>query len=240
MGTSVGLYRPPQWQQGLSITTVMLIFPGQPTQGQYSAQGISATLPKSQTRYIFDAVLRASHSQRIQKTAHPVQTGANIVDHAYVVPAELVLEIAMSDAMADYSKDMWTGAATKSISTYQVILAMSIARIPLSIATRLRTYTNMLITDIEADDTVKTIGGLKMRVTFSEIPLAITQTNDDSARPQTTSTTTLGSVIPTPPTATQDANYNVLGNTSQNSSPPVLYDAPGTSDWSSTQVTASA
>jgi hypothetical protein len=207
MGT--GIYRPPQWQQGINYTTCLLIFPGSPTPGQYSQLGISATLPNSQTLYVFDAVVRINHNQRIRITEHPVQTGANISDHAYIEPARVTLDIRMSDAMDSYSAGMWNGGPTKSVSAYQTLLALGFARSLLVLTTRLRTYTNVVIENIEADDTVKTIYGLSCRVTFKEIFLANTQTIVNSALPQTTQSTALGSVSSLPPTASQVAQYQI-------------------------------
>jgi hypothetical protein len=204
-----GPYRPPQWGEALSLTTVMLIFPGQPQAASYRPQGVTATLPNTQTLYVFDAVLRMAHEQRVTKTRHPVQTGAAIADHAYVEPARLVLEIGMSDAMDAYQKGTWIGGATKSSSAYQVLLAMAFARIPLVVTTKLRTYLNMVIEYVGAEDTVHTIAGLRARIEFGEIFVANTQVVTDSSRPQDTGKTDLGSVNPAAPTAAQTSQNSI-------------------------------
>ena len=202
-------YRPPQWGQALGIQTLMLIFPGQPNAAQYNAEGVSVTLPSNQTVYVFDCVIRQDHDQSITKTMHPVQTGASISDHAYAEPAQLVIEIGMSDAMDAYQPGIWTGAATKSTSAFQILLAMSYARIPVVITTKLRTYQNMLITQITAEETNETFASLKARVRFGEIFMANTQSQANSARPQDTNATAQGSPAPTPPTAAQTNNNQV-------------------------------
>jgi hypothetical protein len=50
--------------------------------------------------YFFDAILREDHTTQRRITEHPVQSGANINDYSYQMPARLILEIGMSDAMA--------------------------------------------------------------------------------------------------------------------------------------------
>jgi hypothetical protein len=50
--------------------------------------------------FFFDAVLRVEHNRTLRMTEHPIQTGANVVDHAFMLPAQITLEIGMSDVMA--------------------------------------------------------------------------------------------------------------------------------------------
>jgi hypothetical protein len=202
-------YRPPQWTKPPAPETVVLTFPGQPQVAQYSATGITATLPTAQTQYVFDAVIRNSHEQRVRKTLQPVQTGASIADHAYVEPARVSLDIGMSDAMDVYATGIWVGARTKSVSCFQVMVAMSYARVPLALHTKLRDYKNMVIESITAEDTARTIAGLRMRVEFGEIFAAKTVVIPNSARPQDTQQNNLGNVNPQPPTPTQVSQNQV-------------------------------
>lgn len=232
MGNS--LYRPPQWAQGLGVQTVGVVFPGVPNASQYRSEGITATLPSSQTLYVFDATPRIDHEQRVTKTVHPVQTGASISDHAYLEPARLTLEVAMSDAQDAYAADLWVGGPTKSASAYQVLLAMAFARVLLVVTTKLRTYQNMLIVNNPAEDTIETFAGLKARVTFEEVFLADTQAVVASARPQDTSQTQAGTLSPTPPTQAQ-LNANVVSNAMAKQLG-IPTNVPGAGQWSSVNV----
>ena len=229
-----GPYRPPQWGQALGIQTVMLVFPGQPNTAQYNQEGISATLPTNTTVYVFDVTPRNDHDQRVTKTTHPVQTGASISDHAYLEPARLTIEVGMSDAMDAYATGLWIGGATKSVSAYQVLLAMQFARIPLVVITRLRTYQNMLIVNNPAEDTVETFSGLKCRITFEEIFVADTQVVSNSARPYDTSQTKTGQAHPTPPTQAQTSSSLVPSAISSNI--PKASAVFGSGEWSSVNV----
>jgi hypothetical protein len=220
------MYRPPQWVSGPQIAqTVVVVFPGQPTKAQYSSQGITATLPTSQTQYVFDAVLRVGHEQSVTKTQQPIQTGAAASDHAYVNPARLPIEVGMSDAMDAYAAGLWVGARTKSISCFQVMTAMLFARIPMTVYTKLRTYANMIVARITAEETMKTVAGLRMRVEFEQLFVANTETVPDSARPQDTDSTDIGTVTTSAPTQGQISQHEVTE--------PVSAHVQGLMPWSS-------
>ena len=205
-------YRPANWQVQ-SPSKVVLTFPGQPSAGQYSsASGSTVTLPSSQTLYAFDADIEIEHQQQLRRTEHPVQTGASISDHAFIVPARLVLDIGMSDVMsAYYNPSTWQGSQSKSVSAYQTMLALQFSRIPFSITTKLRTYSNMIVEGLTPRESVKTIQGLRMRVEFGQIFIANITSTPVSARPQDTQSTNLGTVSPQSPTPTEDSQNSVAG-----------------------------
>lgn len=223
-------YRPIQWSTP-SPAKVIITFPGQPKAGQYSnASGSTVTLPTSQTLYAFDTEIEVEHEQQLRQTEHPVQTGASISDHAFVVPAHLILDIGMSDVMDSYYKpSTWQGSPSKSVSAYQTMLALQFSRIPFSITTRLRTYSNMIVRSLSPRDNARTIQGLRMRVEFAQIFIADIVTTPDSARPQDTNTTNLGTVNPQQPTATENSQNNVAGS----SAPTVPSTTIGPGAWSS-------
>jgi uncharacterized membrane protein YgcG len=166
-------------------------------------------------------VLELEHEQRLEKTRHPVQTGADLSSHAYLMPPRVVMYVGMSDAMAAYASGANNanttsatpntvtpfsgGSTSKSVNAYQTMITLQAARSPLTVTTRLRTYTNMLITAISPREDFKTITGLKMRVEFEQIFTATTSTSVTgsasiaslsavSARPDATQQTGLGQV----------------------------------------------
>jgi len=230
---STAPYRPLQWAAA-SPAKVIITFPGQPKAGQYSnASGSTVTLPTSQTLYAFDADIQIEHEQQLRRTEHPVQTGASISDHAFIVPAHLILDVGMSDVMDSYYKpSTWQGSPSKSVSAYQTMLALQFSRIPFSITTRLRTYSNMVVLSLSPRESVKTIQGLRMRVEFGQIFIANIVTTPDSARPQDTNSTNLGTVNPQPPTPTENSQNNVTGSTA----PAVPSTTVGPGDWSSVNI----
>jgi len=226
-------YAPPQWFKGPAMISVTQA----PVQGASNMVGsasgsVSASdieggylisgSGSTQFTYVFDAVFSLDHTQRLEKTMHPVQTGASISSHAYLLPARLSMDVGMSDVMAAYATGQlapatgstasttpstaapFTGAPSKSVSAYQTILSLQSARQPLTIVTRLRAYTNMVVTEVSPQENAKTITGLRMRVEFEQIYTASTATTPLSARPDTTQTTGLGVVSPSSvPSATQ-------------------------------------
>jgi hypothetical protein len=179
--TSKTPYRPPNWK-GLPVDDV--------NQLMYIKTNIGG--------FFFDAIIRTEHTSMLKITEHPVQTGANIVDHAYMEPAMVVMEIGMSDAMDTMVSGQFTSRYTKSVSAYQTLLDLQQARLPLQVHTRLNLYKNMLIEEITAPDDFKTQFGLRCTVTMKEIFVVEVSTTTVSARPQSTGSTSKGSIQPEP------------------------------------------
>lgn len=225
--TSDGPYRPDLWQNAPLVT---LTVPGQAQSNNASstAQSVGGIVPTDgtvfqvsagthpgtpDTVYVFDAVIRTEHQQRIEKTQQPTQTGANIADHAFIVPARVVLEIGMSDAMDSFIPGQWTGDNSKSVNAFQTLLAIAKARGvpgPLTITTRLNVYTNMLLTDISAADTVETRFGLRASVVFEELRTGTVTSQQVSARSDLTGATNLGTkqALPVPSSILQQNEVN--------------------------------
>lgn len=174
-------WRPPQWGGQPAVYSI-----------QTSGTTVNSSGDTGTIAYVFDAVLVAAHRQEVVVTKYPVQTGANIAYHSYIQPSQVVLEIGMSDAMDTFTAGVWEGAATKSASAFQVLSTLKNSRQPLTLATRLFTYNNMVITSITAEETSKTISSLRARITFEEIFVANGGTSTTSARDQDTQYTPQG------------------------------------------------
>lgn len=147
--------------------------------------------------YFFDAVFHETHTSSVRMTEHPVQTGANIVDHAYMMPLKLSLEIGMSDAMQSLVTSEWAGSYTKSVSAYQTLKTLQSNRLPLTVHTRLNKYENMVIDTITADDTYKTYGGLRATIGMTQLLVGVVATVSSSTDSQTTGSTNSGNVTAT-------------------------------------------
>jgi hypothetical protein len=198
-----GVWTPPQYSQpALTILTVPLV-----------TSNSSGQVTSAEINYVFDAVMKLSHHRQVEKTQHPVLTGANISDHAYNKPAQVILEIGMSDAMASFSNGVWVGASTKSVSAWQIIKSLQVNRTLITLTTRLDTYYNMLIVDAVSPDDNRTRHALKASITLSEVIAAsVVSQQASSARPQTTSNTTTGIVQSTAPNSSQ-VLQNVIPST---------------------------
>lgn len=149
--------------------------------------------------YFFDAFLRVEHTSKLNITSHPVETGANISDHAFLEPAELVIEIGMSDTAKSLVNGQFSDGKSRSVTAYKILKELQAQRVPLQIHTRLSNYKNMLIETISAPDDYRTQYGLNVTVTFREVIITSTRTVKISARTQVTDSTNSGSVEPVEP-----------------------------------------
>lgn len=224
-----GPWRPPQWNnltddpevlslQKTNIAQTVMI----KTEGsEYEGPGGGGYAKESETTYyFFDATFKEDHTTEVVLTKHPVQTGANVTDHAYVLPAKLVFEIGMSDIMDsiiggqwddNYMQEgVWANDNPRSRNAYQRLLQMQKDRFPLQVTTRLNTYQNMMIVHINAPDDYKTLYGLKCIVILEEIITADITLPKDSARMPVTGSTLVGTVQPLPPTSIQGAKLGIV------------------------------
>lgn len=142
----------------------------------------------------FDAFLRLDHTSKLNITSHPVQTGANISDHAYLEPKQITIEIGMSDVAKDLITNQFSGGWSKSVTAYQKLRELQASRVPLDVLTRLGIYRNMLIETITAPDDYRTLSGLKATITMKEVLVASVQTVKVSANPHMTDYTNRGEV----------------------------------------------
>lgn len=224
LGT-LGPWTPPQYSKpALTILTVPAAT--SQTTGQPSQPRID---------YVFDSVLKINHQRSIRKTQHPVLTGANISDHAYIQPSRVTLEIGMSDAMASYTSDLWVGSTTKSISAWQILKSLQVNKTILTLTTRLDVYTNMLILDMGSPDDNKTLHGLRATIVLEEtLAASVSSTQNSSARPQTTGSTSGGTIQSTPPNDSQ-LQQNVIPSTLWPNTP-TFPTVPGAGDVSSNSL----
>jgi hypothetical protein len=232
-----GIYTPPQYAAGPAMVSITVLSGGTPvapastqanTMYPALATANASASPVTATMYVFQAVLSVEHAQRLEKTHHPVQTSADVSSHAYLMPAQCVMDIGMSDAMAAYtsaSVTKFSGSSTSaSVNAYQTMLALQASRSLLTITTRLRTYSNMVVGSISPREDSHTITGLRMRIEFEQILMASASTVPVTTRSDVTTTTGLGTV-----------NSSSVGSTTQSQ-----FKVPATSIPSSATSTGGA
>ncbi len=121
-----GAWRPPQWQRSPlfmitingnanapAVQSTIQPFATPDSSGLYNSVGTLQVGGITTQIYVFDAVLAAEHRQELRVTEFPVQTGAAISDHAYILPAEISLDIAVSEAMQAYAS---SGSSSPAIA----------------------------------------------------------------------------------------------------------------------------
>ena len=110
----------------------------------------------------FDAVFKITHTSNVTVTTQPVQSGANIADHAYVEPDTVTLEIGMTDAAVDAEEN-------HSVNAFNLLKAIMEEREPISVYTRLKSYIDMLVVAMAVDDDYTTSTALRANIMLQKI-----------------------------------------------------------------------
>ncbi|XWJ91339.1 phage baseplate protein [Phytobacter ursingii] len=143
---------------------------------------ILSTLLRPQSRKIGviipDVVVSEKHSDALEITEHPVETGAAISDHAYKRPSEVVMEVGFAGggALLDFANEL-TGTSLLGMSpreTYQQLLDLQSKREPFDVVTGKRIYNNMLIRVLEVTTDKATENVLSAVVTLREVIITST------------------------------------------------------------------
>lgn len=143
-------------------------------------------------KLIFDAIFSTQYEHTLNITEHPIQTGADITDHAYKEADVLTFDIGMSDAMESIIPGQFGGTSSRSINAYKKLKELQDQRLPIKVITRLGSYDNMMIETISSTDDNKTTYGLRANVTLKQIFVVSVATVKISARPQITDNTNSG------------------------------------------------
>lgn len=132
-----------------------------------------------------DVTLSEMHSDEVAVTQHPVDTGANIADHAYRQPATVVCTFGWSDSsrLINSLMDGGTGAVGSLLKgkgsvedVYKTLLELKDKRTPLKLSTAKRVYPCVIITRITTTTTVDSENAAVIEITFQEILVAQAKT----------------------------------------------------------------
>lgn len=144
--------------------------------------------------YFFDGFLDVTHSSNLEITENQIETGASVVDHAYMKPVTLSMTVLVSDVHQSIVPGQFSEGWRRHTSAWQLLKRLQADRTPLSVFTKLALYDNMLIKSIDAVDTDQTLHSLKADVTLQEVPVATLKTVKISAADQTTLNAEIGKV----------------------------------------------
>lgn len=144
--------------------------------------------------YFFDGFMSVSHERKLTITQNPVETGASVVDHAYVNPTTVTMKIMMSDVHQSIIPGQFSDLTFRHTSAWAILKQIQESRIPVDMFTKLGYYKNMLIESISAEDTKETFRALDATVTLVEIPVARVKTVKISKASQTTIDTKMAEV----------------------------------------------
>ncbi len=143
-------------------------------------------------QFVFDAFFNIQHDTSLKITEHPIQTGADVSDHAYMEAKQLTFDIGMSDVMDSVIDGQFSDNNSRSVSAYNVLRKLQEQKLPVNVTTRLGVYNNMLIETISSGDDCKTANGLRATVTMKEIFVVEVTKVKVSARPQKSEETNNG------------------------------------------------
>lgn len=101
-------------------------------------------------------------------TNHPVEKGAAISDHAFMMPVEVEIRCAWSDSSGGYQG--------YSRQMYEALQGLQIAREPFTVVTGKRMYSNMLIAGLEITTNATAEFALLARIFCREVIIVSTQT----------------------------------------------------------------
>jgi len=142
----------------------------------------------------------------LQITEHPVELGANITDHSFKRPAELIIRCGWSNSSLDALLGAVDGLLTAITGgdlfgsdyvsgVYNQLLALQNARVPFSVATGKRIYQNMLMRSLALTTDPATENALLVTMVCREVLIVETRATtlpprDQQANPQDTAETT--------------------------------------------------
>lgn len=145
-----------------------------------------------------DCVMQEVYEDRLQITMHPVETGANISDHAFVLPRTVEMQI----GWADYKR----GQAGYSVQQYLKLLELQGIREPVTLSCGKRNYTNMLPESITVPSDDKHKWSVAATIRWREIRIASARTRLSINTPESQST---------PQTTTPPAKFPITSAVSQ-------------------------
>jgi len=164
-------------------------------------------------RLYFDAILKTDHTLKLTTTEHPVESGPNVVDHSYMEPSEVSMEIGVSDSAVNPAN---FGKGARSVTAFNELAKLQASGEPFTVITRLKIYRNMVIGTLTAPDDFSTMHALKAFVMMHEVPMVETQTVTisprASAQPQKTGSTNSGAKQPDASPPQQSILRQAAGN----------------------------
>lgn len=157
------------------------------------------------TNIVAQVTVEEMHDDDTEITDHPVEQGATISDHAFVMPSGLIVTAGWSDspnnsgvlnqllgAAANTSPviqavvaagefvggaiNLLSGSQSAVNAAYQSLLTARANRVLFTISTARRNYQNMLIKGLTLTTDKNTENAMLVRITFRQILMAVTQT----------------------------------------------------------------
>ena len=144
-----------------------------------------------------DCVVEETHDDRLQITSHPVESGAEVSDHAYKQNMTIEMRIAFSDSTHHGTRDQYgkpIGQVGGARERYEQLLGLQAAREPFTVATSKRLYRNMLVLGITEVNDARSRYTTPITLRLQEVRITdvtagsgeVTAPAADQANPETT------------------------------------------------------
>jgi len=124
-------------------------------------------IPRSLGPVPLSVVVRERHESALEVTRNPVEFGADVADHAYLLPKRLELEAVTADGSLNEAA---------IAASYEALLGLQAQREPFDVVTGLHLYRNMLIERIEVDRDKRFARLLYFRAELIEVIIVDTET----------------------------------------------------------------
>ncbi|MEE9451370.1 MAG: hypothetical protein V3V61_01275 [Gammaproteobacteria bacterium] len=124
---------------------------------------------------VIDAIPEEKHEASVGVSNYPIETGATLTDHAFIEPIELTLVCYVSDLLIDNATTLVTKFRDRE--AWERILLLINKRELVTVVTLLKTYNDMLITNVTTAKNENSGGGsLLFTMSFKQSLIAETQT----------------------------------------------------------------
>jgi hypothetical protein len=125
----------------------------------------------------FDGVVKETHTKKASISKNPMENGVSLADHAVMEPAELTLEIAISDTpLSEVDAKRFTGSDRRSVTAWAELEKWMAAFVPFDIVTGLKTYKNLLISSMSTEQDKDSGGALFATIQLQQVTFASTAT----------------------------------------------------------------
>jgi hypothetical protein len=118
---------------------------------------------------VMDVTVEEAHTDELEITEHPVQQGASVADHAFLLPAKVSITAGASDSGG-------SGGDRRCVEIYEALLDLQGKRDPFDLVTGKRVYRNMLIKSLSTTTDERTERVLLVTAELQEVILATVQT----------------------------------------------------------------
>lgn len=123
--------------------------------------------PRSIGMIVPDVTIEEAHVDTLQITDHPVEVGATISDHAFMMPPEVTMTVAFANSKA--------GDDMHARQMYNALLMLQQRREPFQVSTGKRIYQKMLVRTLMINTSLETESTLMVVATLRHVIITDTQ-----------------------------------------------------------------